>query len=103
MRICDRFSAICDKCRRTNLKGKKTDPQLVDIVANATPVGMNPEDPLPIDPEILVPGQLVTDMIMKPPVTPLLEAAAGMGCPTVQGYEALKGQAAANIAFFGFD
>jgi shikimate dehydrogenase len=79
------------------------DPQLVDIVANATPVGMNPEDPLPIDPETLVPGQLVTDMIMKPPVTPLLEAAAGMGCPTVQGYEALKGQAAANMAFFGFD
>lgn len=77
------------------------DPQLVDIVANATPVGMNPENPLPIDPETLVPGQLVTDMIMKPPITPLLEAATGRGCPTVQGYEALKGQASANMAFFG--
>ena len=78
------------------------DPKLVDIVANATPVGMRAEDPLPIDPDRLVQGQLVTDMIMKPPVTPLLEAAAAMGCPTVRGYEALKGQASANLAFFGF-
>lgn len=79
------------------------DPQRVDIVANATPLGMDPNDPPPVDPGTLVPGQLVTDMIMKPPVTPLLEAAAAMGCPTVPGYEALKGQAAANMAFFGFD
>ncbi len=78
------------------------DPRPVDIVANATPLGMQPDDPLPLDPETLVPGQLVTDMIMKPPVTSLLEAAAAKGCPTVVGYEALKGQAAANMAFFGY-
>ena len=78
------------------------DPGGVDIVANATPLGMRPDDPLPLDPETLVPGQLVTDMIMKPPVTPLLEAAVARGCPTVVGYEALKGQAAANMAFFGY-
>ncbi len=78
------------------------DPKRVDIVANATPMGMDPSDPLPVDPGLLVPGQLVTDMIMKPPVTPLLEAAAAKGCPTVRGYEALKGQATANMAFFGF-
>lgn len=77
------------------------DPKLVDIVANATPMGMLPEDPLPIDPDLLVSGQLVTDMIMKPPVTPLLEAATAKGCPTVGGYEALKGQASTNMAFFG--
>jgi len=79
------------------------EPQRVDIVANATPVGMQREDPLPIDPGLLVAGQLVTDMIMKPPVTPLLEAAAAKGCPTVRGYEALQGQASANMAFFGFN
>lgn len=77
------------------------DPSGVDVVANATPLGMAPDDPLPVDPATLVPGQLVTDMIMKPPLTPLLQAAAAMGCPTVAGYEALKGQANAVMAFFG--
>jgi shikimate dehydrogenase len=47
----------------------------VDIVANATPLGMRPDDPLPVDRELLQPTQLVTEMIMKPSVTPLLEAA----------------------------
>jgi shikimate dehydrogenase len=78
------------------------DPASVDIVANATPLGMQPEDPYPLDPDSILPGQLVTDMIMKPPVTPLLEAAKAKDCPTVPGYEALKGQAAANMEFFGY-
>lgn len=79
------------------------DPSAADILANATPLGMEPDDPLPIDPARLVPGQLVTDMIMKPPVTPLLRKAEALGCPVIAGYEALKGQAAANMAFFGYE
>ncbi|WP_245261560.1 shikimate dehydrogenase [Ancylobacter sp. FA202] len=76
-------------------------PAEFDIVANATPLGMSSNDPYPIDPETLVPGQLVTDMIMKPPVTPLLQAAEKKGCPIQVGYQALVGQAEANLAFFG--
>lgn len=76
-------------------------PAEFDIVANATPLGMAAGDPFPIDPETLVPGQLVTDMIMKPPVTPLLQAAEKKGCPIQLGYQALVGQAEANFRFFG--
>jgi len=76
------------------------DPAGVDIVANATPLGMTDGDPLPVDPACIKPTQLVTDMIMKPPVTPLLRAAAARGCPTVPGLAALEGQAAVNMRFF---
>ncbi|MCS0503349.1 shikimate dehydrogenase family protein [Ancylobacter mangrovi] len=76
-------------------------PAEFDIVANATPLGMAAGDPYPIDPATLVPGQIVTDMIMKPPVTPLLQAAEAKGCPIQVGYQALVGQAEANFNFFG--
>lgn len=76
-------------------------PAEFDIVANATPLGMAAGDPYPIDPETLVPGQLVTDMIMKPPVTALLQVAEKKGCPIQLGYQALVGQAEANFTFFG--
>ena len=70
-------------------------------MANATPVGMNPDDPYPLDPELLNPAQLVTEMIMKPDVTSFLLAAQEKGCETQGGYEALKGQAQATMDFFG--
>lgn len=77
------------------------DPAGFDIVANATPVGMDPNDPFPLDPELLDPAQLVTEMIMKPNITPFLAAAEAKGCETQTGFEALKGQAKANMDFFG--
>ena len=76
-------------------------PAEFDVVANATPLGMAAGDPLPVPPELLLSGQLVTDMIMKPAVTPLLVQAEAMGCTIQVGYEALLGQASANMAFFG--
>ncbi len=78
------------------------DPRDVDIVANATPLGMREGDPLPVPPDHLRPEQLVSDMIMAPPVTPLLKAAEARGCRIQVGYEALLGQARANLVFFGF-
>lgn len=76
-------------------------PRGFDIVANATPVGMNPADPYPLDPELLDPSQLVTEMIMKPDITSFLLAARKKGCEIQGGYEALKGQAKATMEFFG--
>ena len=40
-------------------------------------------------------------MIMQPEVTKFLQAARNIGCDTQVGYEALKGQAQANMEFFG--
>ena len=79
------------------------DPRGFDIVANATPMGMGKNDPCPLDPELLEPQQLVTEMIMKPSVTRLLQTAREKGCDTQVGYEALKGQAKANMDFFGLE
>jgi shikimate dehydrogenase len=56
------------------------DPAGYDLIVNATPLGMLPGDPLPVDPERLNPGALVGDVVLGAGVTPLLQAAARRGC-----------------------
>ncbi|WP_277185829.1 shikimate dehydrogenase [Caballeronia sp. BR00000012568055] len=56
-----------------------------DIVVNASPAGMRPGDPLPIDISRLNPATFVGDVVTKPPLTPFIEAARARGCPTVTG------------------
>ncbi len=75
-------------------------PQGFDIIANATPLGMKPDDPFPLDPALLEPHQLVAEMIMKPPVTRFLKAAEKRRCETHTGYATIRGQAAAMLDFF---
>ena len=74
----------------------------VDLVVNATPVGMDNVvgiDPgaLPIDPARLGAGQVVVDLIYDPVVTPLIEAARRQGAVAVNGLGMLLHQAA--VAF----
>ncbi len=71
-----------------------------DIVVNATPLGMTAGDAPSIDPNALRPGTLVADVITKPEMTPLLEAAAGRGCATHTGRHMVQGQIAAISDFF---
>jgi shikimate dehydrogenase len=61
------------------------DPAGFDLVVNATPVGMAPDDPLPVDAARLDPAACVADLITRPAVTPLLEAARRHGCRVVTG------------------
>jgi shikimate dehydrogenase len=61
------------------------DPAGCDVVVNATPAGMRPGDPLPVDPDRLAPFAVVGDLITRPAMTPLLEAARGRGCTGVTG------------------
>lgn len=56
-----------------------------DIVVNASPLGMRADDPLPIDVSRLRAETFVGDVVTKPPLTPLIEAARARGCPTVTG------------------
>jgi shikimate dehydrogenase len=62
-------------------------------VVNATPVGMTPDDPLPVDAARLDRGACVADLITRPVVTPLLEAARGRGCLIVTGADMFAVQA----------
>jgi shikimate dehydrogenase len=71
-----------------------------DILVNATPVGMAPGDGLPAELGRLDPALLVVDVIMKPPLTPLLRHAQACGCPTVGGRSMLEGQADEVALFF---
>ena len=66
-----------------------------DLVVDATPVGMEGQEPgPPVDPARLGPGQLVVDLVYDPPWTPLLEGARGAGAATANGLGMLLHQAA---------
>jgi shikimate dehydrogenase len=62
----------------------------VDILANATPLGLRDGDPPPCDPSRIAPSTIVTDV--RPDITPLLAAAAGAGCRVVTGREMVEEQ-----------
>ena len=70
-----------------------SDPDGFDLVANATPAGMKPGDPLPVDVAKLMPTTFVGCVITVPAVSPLVAAARRLGCPTSTGtdmYNALQ-------------
>jgi shikimate dehydrogenase len=63
------------------------DPTGFDIIVNATPAGMRPDDPLPVLTAHLTPAMTVGDVITVPEVTKLLAAARAIGCPTSTGVD----------------
>jgi shikimate dehydrogenase len=73
------------------------DPAGCDFVVNATPAGMRRSDPLPTDPARLAPRAVVGDLITRPSMTPLLEAAQSRGCTVVTG-EDMFAAAASGLA-----
>ena len=62
-----------------------SDPAGFDLVANATPMGMREGDPLPVEIAGLKPDTVVGDVVTKPAVPPLIEAARRIGCRTSTG------------------
>ncbi len=72
-----------------------------DLAVNATPLGMQPGDPVPIDVSSLSAGTLVAEAIMKPPLTRLLAAAVARGCAVQEGRHMLDNQVEAIWTFFG--
>jgi shikimate dehydrogenase len=77
------------------------DPQGFDLVVNATPLGMNAGDPLPLDVDRLSPHTLVGEVVMKAEMTPLLQAAQARGCAVQIGTDMLFEQIPAYLEFFG--
>jgi shikimate dehydrogenase len=69
------------------------DPTGFDLIVNATPIGMAPNDPLPVAAERLDAAATVTDLITQPAMTPLLEVARRRGCNTVSGADMFAVQA----------
>jgi shikimate dehydrogenase len=79
-----------------------TDPMGYDIVVNATPLGMNEGDPLPLDMSRVDPATFVGEVVMKQAITPFLRAAQERGCETQVGTDMLFEQIPAYLEFFGF-
>jgi shikimate dehydrogenase len=78
------------------------DPDGVDLVANATPMGMREGDPYPVDVTRLKPGTVVGDVVTKPAVPPLITAARAAGCATSTGGD-MFGRVAVLIVDFLLD
>jgi shikimate dehydrogenase len=79
-----------------------SDPQDYDVVVNATPLGMNDGDPLPVDVDRISPDTFVGEVVMKQQITPFLQAAKAKGCPIQVGTDMLFEQIPAYLEFFGF-
>jgi len=74
----------------------------VDILLNASPVGMLDDARMPINADSLPRGLLVFDAIVTPERTRLLALAESCGCTTIYGREMMRGQIEAMVDFFGY-
>lgn len=78
------------------------DPAGYDLVVNATPLGMNEDDPLPVDVARMAPSTFAGEVVMKKEMTPFLRAAQARGCQVQVGSDMLFEQIPAYLEFFGF-
>ena len=78
------------------------DPANYDVVVNATPMGMNDGDELPMDVSRIAPTTFVGEVVMKTEMTAFLAAARARGCPVQVGTDMLFEQIPAYLEFFGF-
>ena len=72
----------------------------IDMVVNASPVGMRPDDRLPGPMGPLDPGTLVGDVVIGAAPTPLIRLAMQSGCRWIDGGDMFAGQVEALSTFF---
>jgi shikimate dehydrogenase len=77
------------------------DPAGHDVLINATSLGMQPGDPLPVAVSRLAPGTLVCDIVTRPAQTRLLDEAVARGCVPHPGLPMLAGQVDLILDFLG--
>ena len=77
-----------------------SNPAGFDTVSNASPAGMKPGDGLPFDIRGLEPATFVSDVVTKPAVTPLIEAARRIGCQTSTGVEMFEAETSLMLDFW---
>jgi shikimate dehydrogenase len=80
----------------------RNDPADHDIVVNATPMGMNDGDPMPMDVARIAPESWVGEVVMKAEMTSFLKAVQARGCRFQVGSDMLFEQIPAYLEYFGF-
>jgi shikimate dehydrogenase len=71
-----------------------------DMIVNASPVGMNPEDGLPGELGSLAPDTLIGDVVVAEAPTAILREAIAHGCHWSNGHDMHSGQIEAIMNFF---
>ncbi|MCW6512593.1 shikimate dehydrogenase family protein [Lichenifustis flavocetrariae] len=79
------------------------DPSGMDLVVNATPIGMHTGDALPLDTSKLASGMTVVDIIMEPAETELLRIAKEKGCRVHYGRPMMDFQVKGMSEFFDIE
>jgi shikimate dehydrogenase len=72
----------------------------IDLIVNATPLGMNPSDPAPIPARLLAPHHIVFDCVYRPSKTALLRAADEAGARGANGLSMLLHQGALSFSIW---
>src|SRR5205814_1372765 len=72
----------------------------VDLIVNATPLGMNPSDPSPIPTRLLAPHHMVFDAVYGPSKTALVRAADEAGARGANGLSMLLHQGALSFSIW---
>ncbi len=78
------------------------DPAGYGLVVNATPLGMNKGDPMPVDVSRIKPDTFVGEVVMKQEMTAFLTAVQARGCRFQVGSDMLFEMIPAYLEFFGF-
>jgi shikimate dehydrogenase len=72
----------------------------IDLIVNATPLGMNPSDPAPIPGRLIAPHHMVFDCVYGPTKTALLRAAEQAGARSANGISMLLHQGALSFSIW---
>lgn len=70
----------------------KSVTEKIDVIVNATSLGLKKDDPMPLNPELIKPEHVYCDIVY--PETPLMREAEQIGCKVVGGIGMLLWQAA---------
>ena len=84
-----------------DVRTSSNDPANYDLVVNATPMGMNEGDDLPMDVSRISPDAFVGEVVMKTEMTAFLQAAKNRGCRVQVGSDMLFEQIPAYLEYFG--
>jgi shikimate dehydrogenase len=72
----------------------------IDLIVNATPLGLNPSDPAPIAGRLIAPHHMVFDCIYGPSKSVLLRAAEQAGARSANGLPMLLNQGALSFSIW---
>lgn len=86
----DTFLDLIADLGGNRVKAGPPDPTGCDLVFNATPMGMEEGDPLPLNADLLNSSMFVGDVIAGHGVTPFVRAAKDAGCNTADGNDMVE-------------